>query len=136
MKDFQTILKKENKDEINDLKEIFEYIDKNEYSFGLLFSLDGVFFNEVEEVKKKLNEKNFIEARFFNKKKELFVFYDGENYKAVKTDRDKWDKDIIEREYILDKKFKEYTKVKVKEFIAYDEDGQAYVKASCLDGVE
>lgn len=136
---------------IGDIKEIIEYanLEIDNYTHALLFSLDGVFLNKeevkkkIEEMKTNLEKKTFIEARFFDDKKELFVFYDGENYKAVETDKDKWDKDRICRPYILDSKFqeKDYIKnnnikhIRVIEFIDYDEDGQAYVKASCLDGV-
>jgi len=130
--------------EMNDLEEIFKEINKNNYKFGLLFCLNGVFLDEAEKVKNKLDENNFIEARFFDAKKELFVFYDGEKYKAVLTNKNEWKKDRICRPYILDGKFqeKDYLKnsnikyIKVIEFIGYDEDGQAYVKATCLDGVE
>lgn len=138
MKEFQKVIKKS-----KDIKDIIDYIkDENEkYESGLLFSLDGIFLDDEKKVISSLNESSFIEAIFFDTDKELFVFYDGEEYKAVKTDKTKWNKETLKSKYILDSKFqdKNYIKndnikfIQVVEFIDYDEDGQAYVKASCLD---
>lgn len=158
MEDFQKVIKKS-----KDVKDIIDYIKKEnkKYESALLFSLDGIFLDDAKKVISSLDESSFIEARFFDTDKELFVFYDGEEYKAVETDKTKYKEYIIKtrenrkekelteeelkdfdenyiilRDYILDEKFKGYSKIKIKEFINYDEDGQAYVKASCLDGVE
>ncbi len=141
MEDFQKVIKKS-----KDIKDIIDYIkDENgKYESALLFSLDGIFLDDAKEVISSLNESSFIEARFFDTDKELFVFYDGEEYKVVETDKTKWDKDTLNREYILDSKFqdKNYIKnenikyIQVVEFIDYDEDGQAYVKATCLNTIK
>lgn len=126
------------------IEEIFTEEIKN-YKYGLIFTLDKPYFGELTEIDYKYSESNFIEARFFNTEKELFVFYDGEKYKAVETDKSKWNKeDTIDREYILDSKFQEKNYIKndnikyiqVIEFIDYDDDGQAYVKASCLHNIK
>lgn len=141
---FQEILKDDKAKEINNLEDIFKFIKKeNTLESALVFSLDGIKLGNFENIINEVKNEKFIEGRFFNSDKEIFVFYDGEKYKAVTTFKNhknyKEEKvDVIEREYILDKKFqnKDYKKIKVIEFIAYDKDGQAYIKASCLNEIE
>jgi len=127
--DFQEVLARGSVDRV--LKVLRSEIGED--SYGLLFSLDEILVGKGSLIKEKLTSKAFIEARVFNKEKELFAYYDGDGYRLVETDKTKYDGCSIEREYILDKKFKGFSKVKVREFIDFDDDGQAYVRGSSLE---
>ncbi len=146
--------------ESENIKDIIGYIKEvnDDYKDGLLFTLDNVYLEKFETIRENLNEETFIEARFFDEEKELFIFYDGEKYKVVKTEKKEYKNYIIDegkkenkeevleenmdsfykyyylsRKYFLDKNKFNNKNLVVKEFVAYDDDGQAYVKASCLD---
>lgn len=99
--------------------------------YCIIYNFDGVITDYTSNV--DLDIDNIIEARFFNDKKEIRIF----NYEGNITGtifREGEDSNKIEREYLLYPRYKEIerkekyaSKLKVKEYIDYDEDNQAYI---------
>jgi hypothetical protein len=93
----------------------------------IIYNYDSVISDEIKEV--DIDYENIIEARFFNEKMEIRVFNDeGVLSGTIFVDENP---DYIESEFILysrDKNSKRYAeKLKVRKYIGYDEDGQAYI---------
>lgn len=74
------------------------------------------------------NEAEILEARFFDEKGELHIFdFEGEKRAVYICDEEEDEANIMkEYQYLRDPEHKE---LEVKKYIAYDEFGQAYVKA-------
>ncbi|WP_026895712.1 hypothetical protein [Clostridiisalibacter paucivorans] len=100
--------------------------------------------NSIDEIERRLNkncddeEFEIIEARFFNSKKELFIYKYEDDWNRILTlhgeDGKEEKREYFDREYLLEKKFKKkdkYNSIKVRKYVAYDDD-LAYVKNTCL----
>ena len=73
-----------------------------------------------------------LEARFFDGEKELHMFKTEENWNFVRTS--KKDGDYLEKSYRMDAAFPGQELI-VRQYVDYDEDGQAYIARTCLCGI-
>lgn len=124
-------------------KNLFE-IDKNDlleegYKYALLYYLNDLYFGNVEDMK-EINKDILVEGFFFNEDKELHFFEDN-NFEGIVTEHDS-EEDGFYEEYILKRRLgnklvrNKYDKIKVFNYVSYEEDGQAYVKYTALKGVK
>lgn len=98
-------------------------------------ALPYAFIRRLSEVRLGLNTAAFdadelLEARFFGPEGELRICRDGEALRAVTLSTEDGDETLEERYCIANPRFgRELT---VRKILAFDEDGQAYVRASLL----
>ena len=99
-----------------------------EYEYALLYMISEVVLAKTDSIV-EINWAECIEARFFSADKELHFFEaDGEMQVAEVSDGDGQDEVV---------KFQDMGKtVLVKEYIDYDEDGQANVVLTRLQGIK
>lgn len=103
--------------------------------FALIYMISELIFTRVE-ILSEINWRECVEARFFSEDKELHFFHIDGEWKIVQVS-DKDEKDTIIKKYELANKFRNLGKnVLVKEYIAYDKDGQANVTLTRLMGIE
>lgn len=84
-----------------------------------------------------INWKGCEEVRFFSDTAEIFFFRQDDEWKAVKI-RDTQEKDYITRSYKLARGYASSSgasKVLVREYFDFDEDGQAFVTSTRLAGL-
>ncbi len=115
----------------SNIKEI-SFSDKDEYDFVLIFRFSMVQLIPFREFTGF--DDDVTEVRFFNAKKELRIFDYNGNLRGILIEDNG---DEITREYYrrLYKGFG-YKKIKIKEYIGFDNDGQAYVRSVRLCGAE
>lgn len=106
------------------LKEGFKYV--------LVYFYDKVLLDKLENI--DLNIENIIECRMFNESKEIHIFKVNGKLKAVLFNDSKWnEEDKVLEEYLTidskkDKNYRRYgQKIKVFQYIDYDDDDQAYI---------
>ena len=106
-----------------------------EYEYALLYMISEVVLAKTDSIV-EINWAECIEARFFLADKELHFFEaDGEMQVAEVSDGD--GQDEVVKVYELAGKFQDMGKtVLVKEYIDYDEDGQANVVLTRLQGIK
>ena len=107
----------------------------SEYQYALLYMISEVILNKTELLG-EINWEECTEARFFSEDKELHFFdVDGKKQAVAVSDED--GKDELVKEYELAGKFRAIgSSVFVKEYIGYDEDGQANVVLTRLQGIK
>lgn len=111
---------------IKDLLDL-DLLNRFEFKQAIIYNYDSVIVNELQNL--LIDADNIIEARLFDETKEIRIFKEDENLSGVIFIEDDGDKDIIIKEYILNNGDQcKYTKLKIKEYIDFDEDGQAYIK--------
>lgn len=106
-----------------------------EYEYALLYMISEIVLAKTDSIV-EINWAECTEARFFSADKELHFFeVDGEMQAAEVSDGDGQDEMV--KEYELAGKFQDIGKtVLVKEYIDYDEDGQANVVLTRLQGIK
>lgn len=113
-----------------------ETLKLEEINKSLLDDLEifqGIFYYyDRVEVKKHIDNisfENIIEARMFGESNEIKVFKISGNIKASLLREELKDKDNIlkEEHLVIDNRFGDVKKVKVKKYISEDKDGQAYI---------
>ncbi len=108
-------------------------LSKN-YNFGLVYMLSElkVFKNSIPNV----DWEQVIEARFFDENSEIHIFNYNDEMKAVLV-KDTNNNDFILTKYELAKNFKNIANtLVVKQYLDYDEDGQAFIKLTRLESLE
>ena len=106
--------------------------------YALLYMMSELVFCRGKDI--NLQEINFdecLEARFFGPEKEVHLFRNDDRWTAVVTE-DKEDLDHIDRKYRLSKNHQNTgigRELIVREYIGYDEDGQAYIEKTRLAGI-
>lgn len=106
-----------------------------EYEYALLYMISSELrLVRVEELG-EVDWEECLEARFFSDEKELHIFEGEQGMCAVVTeDVDECDQNI--RLYLLGKQYiRGKTKVIVKEYLLYDNDGQLLVEKTRLAGL-
>lgn len=106
-----------------------------EYEYALLYMISEIVLTKTDSLA-EINWAECTEARFFSEDKELHFFeVDGEMQAVEVSDGD--GQDEVVKEYELAGKFQAIGKtVLVKEYIDYDEDGQANVVLTRLQGIK
>ena len=107
-----------------------------EYTYALLYYMSEVKLISWKEQREKIDFSQLLEARFFQKEKELHYFQEEEKAVAVEV-REKENAEFIEENIILGKNFTDAGNyLKVRKYIDYDEDGQAHVALTRLVDVK
>ena len=106
-----------------------------EYEYALLYMMSELILSKTSDLG-EIDWEECLEARFFSEEKELHIFEENGGHVAVKVS-DLDEKDILIKKYQLANKFLGIGNVLcVKEYLAYDEDGQTYVCLTRLTGIE
>lgn len=119
-------------------------IDKNEllnegYKYALLYYLNDLYFGDIEDIK-EINKDILVEGFFFNENKELHFFEDN-NFDGIVTEHEE-NEDGFYEEYLLKSRLgnklekNKYNKLRVFNYISYEEDGQAFIKYTALKEVK
>lgn len=119
-------------------------IDKNDllkegYKYALLYYLNDLYFGDIEDMN-EIKKDILVEGFFFNENRELHFFEDN-NFQGIITEHSN-EEDGFYEEYLLKKRLgnklerNKYDKIKVFNYILYEDDGQAFVKYTALKGVK
>lgn len=119
-------------------------IDKNMllnegYKYALLYYLNDLYFGDIEDME-EIKKDILVEGFFFNEDKELHFFEDN-NFEGIVTEHRDGEDGFYE-EYILKRRLgnkltnNKYDKLKVFNYISYEEDGQAFIKYTAMKGVK
>ncbi len=104
-----------------------EYLIKMGLKQAIIYNYDSVISRNIEDINIDLN--NIIESRFFNEDMEIRIFNDEDGLRGnIFIEKDV--ADYISEEYILYNRYgdKNYANaLKVKKYMDYDEDKQAYI---------
>ena len=118
---------------ICNIEKIDELINKEEllklnFKQYIIYNYDSVEYGDLKDANVDLD--NIMEARFFNENSEIVIRREEDKFVGnIVYDNDDENSYIIDEFLIYDKDNKsQYTKLKVKKYIDYDEDGQAYIK--------
>ena len=107
-----------------------------DYRYALLYQIGGILLDRVENLP-DINWEECTEARFFSGSGELHFFETEGTMEAVEIKDAGGEEDEIIKAYDLAKKFNSQgKKIYVKEYLDYDEDGQAEVAVTRLMRVE
>lgn len=107
-----------------------------DYRYALLYQIGGILLDRVENLP-DINWEECTEARFFSGSGELHFFETEGTMEAVEIKDAGGEEDEIIKAYDLAKKFNSQgKKIYVKEYLDYDEDGQAEVALTRLMRVE
>ena len=110
-----------------------EQIDS--FTYGLLYLTDGIRW-EKNPAASKIDWEKCYEARFFLENKELHIFERNDRNQAILVE-DGANDTVTVRGYKLSAKYSSTGKtLLVKEYLEFDEDGQAYVALTRLCGVK
>ena len=118
---------------ICNIEKIDELINKEEllklnFKQYIIYNYDSVEYGDLKDA--NIYSDNIMEARFFNENSEIVIRREEDKFVGnIVYDNDDENSYIIDEFLIYDKDNKsQYTKLKVKKYIDYDEDGQAYIK--------
>ena len=100
-----------------------EFYKKLGISYGIIYNFDYVQFDKIDDL--TIDFKNIIEARFFNQSMEIDIRIDEDRIEGS-IFVDEGEKELCIEEYFFLRSNK-YKKLKVKEYINFDEDNQGYV---------
>lgn len=121
--------------DINNIQDVYRSV--KEYEYALVYMMSEIKLCETSDLADDFMWEECMEARFFSKDKELHVFEGEDGKKAVlvqETDAE----NMQIKKYVLNGKVSPSGKktLLVTEYLAYDEDGQAYVELTRLSGLE
>ena len=106
-----------------------------EYEYALLYMMSELILSKTSELT-SIDWEECLEARFFDLDKELHIFEDDGEHTAVEV-VEQTQEECLVKKYQLANKFRGIGKaVCIKEYLSYDEDGQAYVALTRLSGIE
>ncbi|QNU68459.1 hypothetical protein EHE19_008700 [Ruminiclostridium herbifermentans] len=93
--------------------------------------LDKMDIGEVEN--QKIDFSQLLEARIFNEDEELHIYQYEDRLRVFVKRKEEQDKDkYIEETQILRSKYGK--EIKLRHYIGQDDDGQAFIKMTCLCG--
>ena len=116
-----------------DIQKVYQSVF--EYDYALIYMMSKLILSRISDLG-EIDWDECLEARFFSKEKELHIFEDDGEQRAVEVS-DVDEKDSIVKKYQLAKKFSGLgNTLCVKEYWAYDGDGQTYVSLTRLTGIE
>lgn len=105
------------------------------YQYALVYRMSEIVFCKASDWENPKWEE-CLEARFFDKDKELHIYEEDGEWHAVKA-TGTFDSDCLMKKYELRKYYFGSNKyLSVCEHLDYDEDGQAYVAFTRLTGIE
>ena len=106
------------------------------YAYGLIYRISDMRFDKCEHIDADyLDSDEILEARLFSENGELHIFRQDDDL-ICKEFKETGDEDYIERRYELEKKYKTLgNNLIVREYVKYDDDGQAYIVLTRLAGI-
>lgn len=111
-------------------------IKEENYAYGLVTEMSRVVLLSGEELKDYMIGEELLEARFFDKEKELHIWREDDLLKSVLVTETKEAKPIL-KEYPLTSAVSPDGKwICTAQYPAFDEDGQAYIGLTRLCGVK
>lgn len=126
-------IKNTNINYVCNIEKIDELINREEllkmnFKQYIIYNYDSVEYGDIEDSNINLN--NIMEARFFDETGEIVIRREEDKFIGnIVYDNDDENSYISDEFLIYDKcNESQYTKLKVKKYIDYDEDGQAYIK--------
>lgn len=126
-------IKNTNINYVCNIEKIDELINREEllkmnFKQYIIYNYDSVEYGDIEDSNINLN--NIMEARFFDETGEIVIRREEDKFIGnIVYDNDDENSYISDEFLIYDKDNEsQYTKLKVKKYIDYDEDGQAYIK--------
>lgn len=106
-----------------------------EYDLALIYEIGGIRLCDTRSLP-GTDWTECQEARFFAEDRELHLYEQDGEMTALEIYDDGDDNTIVKR-YKLDQRFRQVGKIlRVKEYIKYDEDGQAFIALTRLCGIE
>ena len=114
-----------------------KFLIQESYKYALVYYLNDLYFGDIKDME-EINEDILVEGFFFNESKELHFFEDN-GFCGIVTEGQE---EGFEEEFLLKKKLGnnlssgKYKKIKVYNYVEYEDDGQAYIKYTALKGVE
>ena len=122
-----------NKNHYHDLNIIKEKALKYRYALIYMLSEVKLLANSINLI---IDWDEILEARFFDQSGELHIFKYDNSLKAIEILEGDSKEDAISIEYELADKYKAIgIGLEVKQYIDYDEDGQAYVELTRLNEI-
>lgn len=106
------------------------------YKFAYLQMISEHILDEVLKLD-SIEWDELIEGYIFNDESQLHIYRDDDELVAVIIDDDMEDIHFIDRKYELSKKYQKIGRnVIIREYLSADDDGQSYVVATRLVGIE
>lgn len=109
-----------------------EYWVDNAYTYIWKQGYDKVELLPIERADDLVLE-NLLEARIFSERKELHLFHYEDGIRAVETEIEPSDEYREEKQLLIPRYGKNVT---LRNYIAYEEDGQAYIARTVLCGCQ
>lgn len=104
-----------------------DFIDSLSLEYTLEYFYDKVVAKKSFE---KISIVNLIEGRYFNEKHELKIYKFNGEYRATLISDETNDEVLKVEHLVIDNKFEDISKIAIKKYIDYDDEGQAFIK--CL----
>lgn len=102
--------------------------------YGLIYEISDVIFDCIDGIA-EINWDEMIEGYFFNDKEQIYIYETEEGLQAVCFTEPE-NAGYVDKEYELAGKFQTLgKKVKKREYLDFDEDGQIYVAYTRLTDV-
>ncbi len=106
-----------------------------DYEYGLIYRISDVLLEKTDALL-GMDPEEFLEARFFSKEEEMHVFRRNGKLQAVLVDDGAFS-DSIDRVYFLGGGFRKTgERLRVRQYLSQDEDGQTYIALTRLAGIE
>lgn len=106
----------------------------SEYQYALVYQMSELLFGSTEKIA-EIDLEECLEARFFDADKELHIYEEDGDWRAVKVCGMEDDDCLIKRYKLQARYFGEGRYLRVCEHLTYDEDGQAAVAITRLTGI-
>lgn len=116
----------------------------SEYPYALVYLISDLILCRTQDLP-DIDWPECLEARFFGPDKELHIYEEDGGLQAVQVIEEggglqaieKGAPDYMDRRYQLKKRFRGAgALLRVREYLAYDEDGQVFVSLTRLAGIE
>lgn len=108
-------------------------MDRTEYAYGLVTRLSEVKFLSGKEAAEEPFDDELLEARFFDEKRELHIWREPDGLRAVLAEETD-EANPIRSEFEVTAALGGVQTLQQAQYLAYDEDGQAYIALTRLCG--
>lgn len=106
-----------------------------DYEYALVYLINEILLRKVSELP-EVDWDECMEARFFDKEKELHIYEEDGELQAVEITEER-EPNLLVKKYQLANRFRKAGDLLcVHEYLGYDEDGQAVVELTRLAGIE
>lgn len=107
-----------------------------DYDYALIYEISEMLFDKVEKIS-EIYWDEVQEAYFFNEKSQMHIYLSDEVLEAIVYNETNEDVTFVDRRYELAGKFSNIGReVKERNYLEFDDDGQAFVAYSRLVSVK